>query len=73
MKVNVEMIFNLNLQVNYNIIKKYLMEVPGGLDNKLVVCYCEMIGTAFLILAVNWGSASGNTPYCVGLTVFGMA
>lgn len=49
------------------------MEVPGGIENKLVVCLCEMMGTAALLLAVNLGNTSSNTPICVGLTVFGMA
>ena len=34
------------------------MEVPGGTDNKIVVCLCEMLGTAFLLLAVNWGQGA---------------
>ena len=46
------------------------MEVPGGMDNKLIVCTCEMIGTAFLLIAVNWGGNSGLTPEAVGGTVF---
>lgn len=52
------------------------MEVPGGTSNKIVVCLCELMGTAFLIIAVNWGHTSNgglNTPVSVGLTVFGMA
>ena len=48
------------------------MEVPGGIDNKTVVCLCEMLGTAFLIIAVNWGGATGNTAICVGLINMGM-
>ena len=49
------------------------MEVPGGVDNKVVVCLCEMLGTAFLLLAVNWGGTTGNTPIAVGLVVMGFA
>ena len=49
------------------------MEVPGGYDNKLVVCICEMLGTAFLLIGVNWGGTTGNTPIAVGLIVMGMA
>lgn len=49
------------------------MEIPGGVDNKCVVCLCELMGTAFLLIAVNWGGTSANTPISVGLTVFGMA
>merc|ERR1719473_556857 len=49
------------------------MEVPGGIDNKLMVCICEVIGTAFLLIAVNLGSVTGPTPFCVGFTVFAMA
>lgn len=32
-----------------------------------------MIGTAFLLIAVNWGTVSGYTPQAVGLTVFSFA
>lgn len=49
------------------------MEVPGGTDNKIVVCLCELLGTCFLLIAVNWGGTSGNTPIAVGLTVMGFA
>lgn len=49
------------------------MEVPGGHDNKIVVCFCELLGTAFLLIAVNWGGTSNNTPIAVGLTVMGFA
>lgn len=49
------------------------MEVPGGNNNKIVVCLSELIGTCFLLIAVNWGTCSGWTPICVGLTVYGMA
>jgi glycerol uptake facilitator-like aquaporin len=46
------------------------MEVQGGIDNKAVVCVCEVIGTAFLLIAVNWGGTQGYTPQSVGFTVF---
>lgn len=49
------------------------MEVPGGRRNKFFVLWSEMIGTAFLLLAVNWGGTSSHTPICVGLTVAVMA
>lgn len=49
------------------------MEVPGGVDNKLVVCLCELLGTAFLLIGVNWGGTTGQTPIAVGLIVMGMA
>ena len=49
------------------------MEVPGGLNNKVMVCICEIIGTAFLLIAVNISSNTGVTPMCVGFTVFAMA
>ena len=48
------------------------MEVIGGYRNKKVVCYCEAIGTGFLLLAVNWGGAKGKIPEAVGFTVFMM-
>ena len=49
------------------------MEVPGGNSNKLVVFLCEALGTAFLLMAVNFGGLSGNTPLVVALTVTGFA
>ena len=49
------------------------MEVPGGLNNKVMVCIAEIIGTAFLLIAVNISSNTGVTPICVGFTVFAMA
>ena len=33
------------------------MEVPGAANNKLMVCLFEVIGTAMLLLSVNWGTA----------------
>ena len=45
------------------------MEVPGGLRNKFYVLWSEMIGTAMLMVAVNWGGTSSQTPLCVGLTL----
>ena len=49
------------------------MEVPGGTKNKFFVLWSEFIGTAFLMIAVNWGGTSSNTPLCVGLVVAVMA
>ena len=49
------------------------MEVPGAGRNKFFVLWSEMVGTAFLLLAVNWGGTSSHTPLCVGLTVAVMA
>ena len=49
------------------------MEVPGGHQNKAVVCLYEMIGTATLIMAVNWGislTTANFQPIAVGLTLF---
>ena len=46
------------------------MEVPGGFNNKFFVLMSELIGTAFVMMAVNWGGVSDATPQCVGLTVF---
>lgn len=34
------------------------MEVAGGLNNKVYVCLLEMIGTAFWMIALNWGNKS---------------
>ncbi len=45
------------------------MEVPGGFNNKLFVLLSELIGTAFVMMAVNWGGVSDATPQCVGFTV----
>lgn len=49
------------------------MEVPGGHQNKAIVCLYEMIGTATLIIAVNWGvdlKTANFQPISVGLTLF---
>lgn len=46
------------------------MEVPGGFNNKFFVLMSELIGTAFIMMAVNWGGVSDATPQAVGLTVF---
>ena len=37
------------------------MEVPGAKNNRLIVCFYEALGTAGLIIAINW-SASNDTP-----------
>ena len=49
------------------------MEVPGGNKNKLWVLISELLGTAMLGAAINWGGCSSGTPHCVGLSVFIMA
>lgn len=49
------------------------MEVPGASRNKFFVLWSEMVGTAFLMIAVNWGGTSSRTPLAVGLTVTIMA
>jgi len=49
------------------------MEVPGGSRNKLWVLVSELLGTAFLTAALNWGGCSGGEPICVGLAIFIMA
>lgn len=46
------------------------MEVPGGFANKTFVLISEIIGTAFVMMAVNWGGVSDATPQCVGMVVF---
>lgn len=46
------------------------MEVPGGNNNTVFVLISELIGTAFLMMAINWGSVSGKTAECAGFAVF---
>ena len=46
------------------------MEVPGGYNNKTFVMMSEILGTMFVMIAVNWGATSDATPQCVGLMVF---
>jgi hypothetical protein len=38
------------------------MEVPGGHNNKCFVLIAEIMGTAFLMIAINWGDTSNATP-----------
>lgn len=49
------------------------MEVPGGHANKVWVLISELLGTAMLAAAINWGGTSSGTPHCAGLTIFIMA
>lgn len=44
----------------------------GGFQNRSWAAFFELVGTAFLLLAVNWGNLSGKTAQAVGLTVFAM-
>ena len=44
------------------------MEVTGGLGNKKFVCLFEMIGTAFYVIAYNWG----KEPHVIALTITAM-
>ena len=44
------------------------MEVPGGHQNKALVCLYEALGTATLLLAINW--TSGGNPYAISITIF---
>lgn len=46
------------------------MEVEGGINNKRVVLSCEAIGTAVLLIAINWGGTSRKNPIAIGLTIF---
>lgn len=39
------------------------MEVPGGHMNKGIVCIYEFIGTAMLMIAVNWGTNIKSTNF----------
>lgn len=59
------------MRENYK--SKKSMEVPGGNKNKVWVLISELLGTAMLGAAINWGGCSSGTPHCVGLTVFIMA
>jgi glycerol uptake facilitator-like aquaporin len=45
------------------------MEVPGGYKNKTFVLLCELIGTCFLMIVINWSSVTDTTPQCAGLAV----
>jgi len=37
------------------------MEVPGGKQNKVWVLISELLGTAMLAAAINWGGCSSGT------------
>ena len=39
------------------------MEVPGGHQNKSIVMLYEFIGTALLILGVNWGTTMTTSKF----------
>lgn len=43
------------------------MEVPGGKQFKVKVCIAEIIGTFLLLVAVNYGSASGGIAPALAL------
>ena len=43
------------------------MEVPGGHKVKPLVCLYEALGTATLLIAINW---SGGSPYAISIVVF---
>ena len=45
------------------------MEVLGGTGNKFFVFLSELLGTAMLLIAINWSSTSDSIPSAVGLTV----
>jgi glycerol uptake facilitator-like aquaporin len=49
------------------------MEVNGGRGNKFFVFLSELLGTAFLLISINWASTSDSVPQAVGLTVMVMA
>ena len=46
------------------------MEVAGGGGNKFFVFLFELLGTAMLLISINWASTSDSIPTAVGLTVF---
>merc|ERR1711934_795133 len=62
-----------NLKEANSLKKTSTMEVPGGSKNKVWVLISELLGTAFLTAALNWGGRSGGEPICVGLAIFIMA
>lgn len=45
------------------------MEVVGGTGNKFFVFLFELLGTAMLLISINWSSTSDSIPAAVGLTV----
>ena len=48
------------------------MEVKGGKDNKLVVCLYEIMGTALLLLTINWGTPEAIAGMIfIGTVLFG--
>lgn len=56
----------------YNILIKE-MEVAGGGSNKFYVFLSEFIGTAMLMICMNWSNTSNSGPMAVGACVFVMA
>ena len=49
------------------------MEVPGGHDNKLWVLLYECMGTALLLLAINFAAGGSNqVPYSAAIGLFGI-
>jgi aquaporin Z len=47
------------------------MEVPGGHNNKVYVCIYELLGTAFLLYAINQSAEFGDfQPEAIGFTIF---
>jgi len=47
------------------------MEVPGGHNNKLIVCAYEVFITAFLLIGINWSAtAPGSLPLVIGVIQF---
>ena len=52
------------------VIEIFNVASPSGYQNKYWAAFFEFVGTAFLLLAVNWGRVSGATPQGVSLTVF---
>ena len=49
------------------------MEVPGGSNMKMSVWLYEFIGTAILLIGVNWGNGGENVKECVALSLLGIA
>ena len=43
------------------------MEVPGAKNNKVAIFFFEAVGSAFLVAAYNWTSASGPVLHVLGV------
>lgn len=46
------------------------MEVPGGHANKKFVIISEIVGTAFIMMAINWGGVQDAAPEAGAMMYF---